>query len=110
MKCLSLSPGIFNSTYSSLSLGYIVDIRSGVTQLPTQWVPGIKRSKLEANHSPPFNAEVKKYEELYLYFPTCLYGVVLESVGNIIIYVQMENILTTSGNPICTKITFGLNL
>lgn len=65
---------------------------------------GIKRLKSEADHSFPFNADVKKYKELYLHSLIRLY-----SIGNISVYVHMGNILTRSGNPICTKITFGLN-
>jgi len=31
----------------------------GPTQPPIQWVPGVNRSGCEADHSPPFSAEVK---------------------------------------------------
>jgi hypothetical protein len=44
------------------------------TQPPIQWVPGdlslgVKRPRLEADRSPPSNAEVKECMELYLHFP-----------------------------------------
>jgi hypothetical protein len=46
----------------------------GPTQPPIQWAPGalflgVKRSGREANHSPPFGAEVKEWVELYLHSP-----------------------------------------
>jgi len=46
----------------------------GPTKHPIQWVPGtlplrVKRPGLEANHSPPSSAEVKKCVELYLHSP-----------------------------------------
>jgi hypothetical protein len=31
----------------------------GVTHLLIQWLPGVERQGSEADHSPPFNAEVK---------------------------------------------------
>jgi hypothetical protein len=34
---------------------------------------------LEADHSPPSNAEVKECVELYLHSPICFHGVVLSS-------------------------------
>jgi hypothetical protein len=37
----------------------------GLTQPPTQWVPGVKRPEREADRSPPFSAEVKVCVELY---------------------------------------------
>jgi hypothetical protein len=54
----------------------------GPTQPPIQWVPEalsleIKRSEREADHSPPFSAEVKERVELYLHPPIRLHGVVL---------------------------------
>jgi hypothetical protein len=39
----------------------------GSTQPPIQWVPGVKRPLLEAGHSPPTSAEVKK---MWMY--TCM--------------------------------------
>jgi hypothetical protein len=44
----------------------------GPTQPPIQWVPGalslgIKRPGREADHSPPYIAEVKECVELYLH-------------------------------------------
>jgi hypothetical protein len=52
------------------------------TQLSIQWVPGalslrVKRSGLEADHSPPSSDEVKECVELYLHSPIRLHGVVL---------------------------------
>jgi hypothetical protein len=49
---------------------------------PIQWVPGVlslgvKRSRSEADHSPPSSAEVKEYVELYLHSPIRLHGAVL---------------------------------
>jgi hypothetical protein len=51
-------------------------------QSPIQWVPGalslgVKRPGREADHSPPFSAEVKEWVELYLHSPIRLHGVVL---------------------------------
>jgi hypothetical protein len=44
------------------------------TQPPIQWVSGalclgVKRPEREADHSPPYSAEVKECVELYLHFP-----------------------------------------
>jgi hypothetical protein len=44
------------------------------TQPPIQWVTGalslgVKRPRHEADHSPPFSAEVKECVELYLHSP-----------------------------------------
>jgi hypothetical protein len=39
----------------------------GPTQPPIQWVPGLKRTGRETNHSPPASAEVKK---MWLYTST----------------------------------------
>jgi hypothetical protein len=55
----------------------------GLNQPPFQWVPvalslGVKRQGREADHSPPFSAEVKnewRYTSTPLY--QCLHGVVL---------------------------------
>jgi hypothetical protein len=46
----------------------------GTTQPPIQWVPealslGVKRPGCEADHSPPYSAEVKECMELYLHSP-----------------------------------------
>jgi hypothetical protein len=46
----------------------------GLTHPPIQWVPGViylgvKRPGREADHSPPFSAEVKECMELYLHSP-----------------------------------------
>jgi hypothetical protein len=46
----------------------------GPTQPPIQWVPGtlslgIQRPGREADHSPPYSAEVKECVELYLHSP-----------------------------------------
>jgi hypothetical protein len=47
----------------------------GPTQPPIQWVPGaltleeVKRPGREADHSPPSNAKVKEWVELYLHSP-----------------------------------------
>jgi hypothetical protein len=54
----------------------------GLTQPPIQWLPGalsleVRQPGLEADHSPPFNAEVKECMELYLHSPICLHGVAL---------------------------------
>jgi hypothetical protein len=46
------------------------------TQPPIQWVPGVKRTGREVDHSPPTSAEVKKMW-LYTSTPIRLYGVVL---------------------------------
>jgi hypothetical protein len=37
---------------------------------------GVKRPKLEADHSPPSSVEVKECVELYLHSPLRLHGVV----------------------------------
>jgi hypothetical protein len=54
----------------------------GPTEPPIQWVPGalslgLKRPECEADHSPPYSAEVKECVELYLHSPIRLYGVML---------------------------------
>jgi hypothetical protein len=54
----------------------------GPTQPPIQSVPkavslGVKRPEHEADHSPPYSAEVKECVELYLHSPIRLHGVVL---------------------------------
>jgi hypothetical protein len=54
----------------------------GPTQPPIQWVLGAlslgaKRPMREADHSPPSNAEVKEWGELYLHSPIRLHGMVL---------------------------------
>jgi hypothetical protein len=54
----------------------------GPTQPPIQWVPGalflgVKRPGREADHSPPYSAEIKERVELYLNSPIRLHGVVL---------------------------------
>jgi hypothetical protein len=46
----------------------------GPTKPPLQWVPGalslrVKRQGREADHSPPYSAEVKEWVELYLHSP-----------------------------------------
>jgi hypothetical protein len=46
----------------------------GLTQPPIHWLPGVislgvKRSRCEADHSPPSSAEVKECVELYLHSP-----------------------------------------
>jgi hypothetical protein len=46
----------------------------GATQPPIQWVPGafslkVKRPGREADHSPPFRAEVKQSLDLYFHSP-----------------------------------------
>jgi hypothetical protein len=46
----------------------------GLTQHPIQWVAGalslgLKRPEREADHSPPSNAEVNEWVELYLHSP-----------------------------------------
>jgi hypothetical protein len=53
----------------------------GHTQPPIQWVSevlslGVKRPGREADHSPPSNAEVKEWVELYFHSPIRLHGVV----------------------------------
>jgi hypothetical protein len=47
-----VGPRIFTSMSSRPALRH--------TQLPIQWVPGVKLPGREADHSPPTNAEVKK--------------------------------------------------
>jgi hypothetical protein len=52
------------------------------TEPPIQWVPGalflgVNRPGREADHSPPYSAEVKECVELYLHSPICPHGVVL---------------------------------
>jgi len=54
----------------------------GPTQPPIQWVTealslGVKRPGHEADHSPPFSAEVKECVELYLHSPKSFHGAVL---------------------------------
>jgi hypothetical protein len=54
----------------------------GSTQPPIQWVlevlsVGVKRPGREADHSPPYSAEVKECVELYLHSPIRLHGVAL---------------------------------
>jgi hypothetical protein len=49
----------------------------GLTQPPIKWVPGalslgVKRPRREADHSPPSNAQVKEWVELYLHSPNTL--------------------------------------
>jgi hypothetical protein len=39
--------------------------------------PGVKRSRREADHSPPSSAEVKNAWKLYIHSPIRLHGVVL---------------------------------
>jgi hypothetical protein len=69
----------------------------GPTQPPTQWVPGavsleVKRPGREADHSPPSNAEVKKWVELYLHSLTRLHGGVLsQSTGTTLPLPQSRN-------------------
>jgi hypothetical protein len=58
----------------NLSLHHRIQNGSGPTQPPIQWVPGalslgVKRPGLDADHSPPSNAEVKEWMELYLHSP-----------------------------------------
>jgi hypothetical protein len=58
-------PGIFLFTTASR-------MALGPTQPPVQWVPGalslgVKRPGCEADNSPPSNAEVKEWVELYLH-------------------------------------------
>jgi hypothetical protein len=66
----------------NFSLRHRVQPGCGAHQPPIQWIPrdlslGIKRLRLEADHSPPSSAKVKEYVELYLHSPIRLYGVVL---------------------------------
>jgi hypothetical protein len=49
----------------------------GPTQPPVQWVTGavslgVRRPGREADHSPPFSAEVEEFVELYLHSPNTL--------------------------------------
>jgi hypothetical protein len=39
--------------------------------------PRVKQQGREADHSPPASAEVKKNVDLYIHFPICLHGIVL---------------------------------
>jgi hypothetical protein len=60
--------GIFLSTAASRTV-------LGPTQPPIQWVPGVlsvgvKRLRLQADHSPPSSTEVKECVELYLHSPS----------------------------------------
>jgi hypothetical protein len=48
----------------------------GSTQPPIQWVPGVKRSGREADHSSPGSAEVKKNVDLYNHSSIRLHGIV----------------------------------
>jgi hypothetical protein len=52
------------------------------TQPPIQWLPGelslgVKRPRLEADHSHPSSAEVKESVDIYFYSSIRLHGVVL---------------------------------
>ena len=51
-----------------------VQIGTGLTQAPTQWVtglfPGVKRLGRGVEHPPSSTAEVKERVELYLYSPS----------------------------------------
>jgi hypothetical protein len=65
----------------NFSLHHRVKPALGHTQPPIQWVRGaltleVKRSGREADHSPPYNAEVKECVELYLQSPLRFHGVV----------------------------------
>jgi hypothetical protein len=62
----------FPALAGNFSLHHRAQNGPGATQLPVQWVPdvlslGIKRLGRDAEHSPPSNAEVKEWVELYLY-------------------------------------------
>jgi hypothetical protein len=78
----------------------------GPTQPPIQWVPGalslgIKRPGCEADHSPPSNAEVKEWVELYLHFPIRLHGVALsKSAGTTLTFSYVSNSL---GGPLSRR-------
>jgi hypothetical protein len=49
----------------------------GLTQLPFQWVPRVRRPRREADHSPPSSAEVKNAWSYISILPLGLHGVVL---------------------------------
>jgi hypothetical protein len=58
----------------------------------------VKRPWREADHSPPSNAEVKEYVELYLHSPIRLHGVVLSySTGTTLpftIYASLSQVVS----------------
>jgi hypothetical protein len=49
----------------------------GSTQPPIQWVPGVKRPGLEADHSPPASAEVKK---MWIYTSISPYAFIVQCI------------------------------
>jgi hypothetical protein len=66
----------------NFSLHHRVQNGSGPTQPSIQWVPGalslgVKRPGREADHSPPYIAEVRECLELYIHSPLRLHSVVL---------------------------------
>jgi hypothetical protein len=61
---------------NKMNANMIYRVRQSVgPQHPIQWVPGtlslgVKRPGREADHSPPYSAEVKKCVERYFHSPT----------------------------------------
>jgi hypothetical protein len=52
-------------------------IQPAIQLVPGTLTLGIKRPGREADHSPPFSAEVKECMELYFRSPICLHGMML---------------------------------
>jgi hypothetical protein len=67
------SPGTIKNFLFSMSSRLVL----GPTELPIQWVPGVKRPGREANHTPPTSSEAKKNVDLYVHSPIRLHGTVL---------------------------------
>jgi hypothetical protein len=68
----SSSPGrVKNFVFSTSSRPAL-----GPTQLPIQWVPGVKRTGREADHSPPTSAKVKK---MWIYTSTPPYAFIRDN-------------------------------
>jgi hypothetical protein len=80
----SSSPGrVKNFLFSTLSR-----LAIGSIQPPIQWVLGafslgIKRTGLEADHSPPTSAEVKINMDVYIHSPIRLNGTVVKHRDNV---------------------------
>jgi hypothetical protein len=77
------------------------------TQPPIQWAPGalfvgVKRPGREANHSPPFSAEVKECVEIYLHSPNTpsWRGAQKKAKGQL--YCLLLPLLPACNSPICS--------
>jgi hypothetical protein len=71
-----MSPGIVKNFHFSMLSRTVL----GPTQPPIQWVSGVKRLELEADHSPPTSAAVKEMC-IYTPLPIRLHGVVLRELS-----------------------------